>query len=81
MGGVLSLHLLVENLNSDFKIPEAYQRKDETGADGEQRAEEIKDARLKLQVDQLVHARVLLFRVVIFELGIPTCPSCWLRCY
>jgi len=79
VGGVLSLYLLVEKLNSDFKIPEAYQRKDETGE--EQRAEEIKDARLKLQVYQLIHACVLLFLVVIFELGIPTCPSCWLRCY
>ena len=81
MGGVLSLHLLVENLDSELKIPEAYQRKDETGADGEQRAKEIKDARLKLQVYQLIHACILLFLVVIFELGIPLRPSCWLRCY
>jgi hypothetical protein len=81
VGGVLSLYLLVENLNSDFKIPEAYQRKDETGADGEQRAKEIKDTRLKLQVYQLIHACVLLFVVVILELGIPACPNCWLHCY
>jgi hypothetical protein len=81
VGGVLSLYLLVENLNSDFKIPEAYQRKDETCTDGQQRAKEIKDARLKLQVYQLIHASGLLFVVVILELGIPACPNYWLSCH